>query len=70
MRKDTISYYEKLNALRQEVDYYRSRVRRETLLRIELKDEIRELRAENARLASLVDARFTEHDLSESVGTE
>ena len=70
MSKDTISYNEKLNALRQEVEYYRSRIRLEILFRLELKEEIKELRRENARLAALVDARFTEHDWSESVGTE
>ena len=70
MRKDTISYEGKLNTLRQEAEHYRRLVRREMLLRIELEDEIKKLRIENARLAELVDARFTEHDWSESVGTE
>lgn len=36
----------------------------------ELKDEIKELRLENARLGALVDAKFTEHNWSESVGTD
>ena len=62
MRKDTIGCYEKLNKLRQEVDYYKRRVRREILLWIELEAEIKELRLENARLGALVDARFTEKE--------
>ena len=70
MRKDTISYEGKLNTLRQENEHYRRLVRREMLLRIEAQDEIRELRLENARLAELVDARFTEDDWFESAGTE
>lgn len=70
MRKDTISYNEKLNSLRQDVDYYKRMARREMLLRLEIEEEMRELRLENARLAELVDARFTEDDWFESFGTE
>lgn len=70
MRENTISYEDKLNTLRQENDDYRRMVRREMLSNIELRDEIRALRAENARLAELVDARFTEDDWFESFGTE
>ena len=52
----------KLNALRQDVEHYKRRVRREILLRIEREDEIKKLRLENARLGTLVDARFTENE--------
>lgn len=70
MRKDTITYHGKLTSLRQEVEHYKRRIRREILLRIELKEEIKALRLENARLAALVDARFTDDDWFESVGTK
>lgn len=72
MNKNTISYNEELNTLRQEKDDYKRLARREMLLRIELKDEIRELRAENARLGTLVDY-LMEHNIGrrmEEDGTE
>ena len=63
MSKNTISYNEEPNSLRQEVEHY--------LQELEYyRQEIKKLRLENARLGALVDARFTEHDWSESVGTE
>ena len=63
LSENTTSYNEEPNPLRQEVEHYRQEVEY-------CRQEIKELRLENARLGALVDARFTEHDWFESVGTE
>lgn len=80
MSKNTKSYDEELNSLRYEVEYYRQEIRKLRLENARLEDyrlevelcrqEIKKLRLENARLGELVDARFTEHDWLEPVGTE
>ena len=63
MSKNTISCEEKLNTLRQEVEYYRQEVKL-------CRQEIKVLRRAFASLGKIVNAQVVDDDWFEPVGTE